>query len=73
MYVVWENYSPGKAERKMSLAILHNQEKSVLPAAGIVENFIIHGTSQRELRIPTEQWQNTLKTTVIPPNQTLES
>ena len=50
-----ENYSPGEAERKMSLAFLHNQEESVLPAAGIVENFVIHGTLQRELRIPTEQ------------------
>ena len=50
-----ENYSPGEAERKMSLAFLHNQEKSVIPPAGIVENIVIHGTLQRELRIPAEQ------------------
>lgn len=50
-----ENNSPGEAERKMSLAFTHNQEKSVLPAAGRVENLVIRGTLQRELRIPTEQ------------------
>lgn len=50
-----ENNSPGETERKMSLAFLHNQEMSVLPAVGIVEIFVILGTLQRELRIPTEQ------------------